>query len=131
MASLLYISELNPEREVMTMFSHRITICSVLLLRYSLYLLLIPRWWGGGRCAAFKKTSTSGTKELDMPNIAGIFLVITGGAALAVVVCFLEYIHRRLMKRRLNKKVCMVKTTVKQTGVLVIKGRLNKQVCMV
>ena len=64
------------------------------------------RWWSGGQCENFKDTKTSGTKELDLQNIGGVFIVLAVGVGIALVVCLLEVLYKKL-KRRKNK-VCDV-----------------------
>ena len=62
------------------------------------------RWWGGhGRCGAFKDTKTD-TKELDLTNVAGIFIVLACGVLLACIACVVEIICIRYKKCK--KKVC-------------------------
>ena len=60
------------------------------------------RWWSGGQCEDFKDTKTSGTKELDLQNIGGVFIVLAVGVCIALVVCLLEVLYKKL-KRRKNK----------------------------
>lgn len=60
----------------------------------------VIRWWSGSKCDDFKDTKTSGTKELDLPNIGGVFIVLAVGVAVAVVVCVLEVIYKKAKKRR-------------------------------
>ena len=56
------------------------------------------RWWGGhGKCGAFKDTITN-TKELDLANVAGIFIVLASGVLLACVACVIEIICIRYKK---------------------------------
>ena len=62
------------------------------------------RWWGGGKCEAFKSTSTSHTKELDMSHVLGVFLVLAGGMALAVTACIIEVIVRRQREMQAKTK---------------------------
>ena len=65
-------------------------------------------------CEEFKSTSTSRTKELDMPMIAGIFLVLAGGVALAIITCICEVIFRKINKVRQDK----VRKSIEQSTLL-------------
>ncbi len=64
---------------------------------------MFSRWWSGGICDEFKETSTSRSKELDMPNVAGIFLILAGGIVLAILACLIEVIVRKIKEVRTEK----------------------------
>lgn len=51
-------------------------------------------------CGEFRDTSTSGTKELDIDNVAGIFFVLAGGSAFAMLVCLAEVIAIKFRNSR-------------------------------
>ncbi len=68
------------------------------------YISFVFRWWSGGKCDAFKETSTSNTKELDMANVAGVFIVLAVGIVLACLACLAEVIciKYRKCKEKVN-----------------------------
>ena len=70
----------------------------------NLYLYAF-RWWSGGKCEEFKETSTSGTKELQIDNVAGVFVVVAMGALLGLIACFFECLWIMMRKKR-KKVIC-------------------------
>ena len=77
----------------------------LLLKNYCMdFKIFYCRCWGGhGKCGAFKDTTTD-TKELDLTNVAGIFIVLACGVLLASIACIVEIICIRYKKCK--KKVC-------------------------
>lgn len=57
------------------------------------------RWWSNGECEEFEDTRTE-TKELDILNVAGVFLVLLIGMMLSAVVGFIEFLTRLFVRRR-------------------------------
>ena len=68
------------------------------------------RWWSGSKCEDFKDTKTSGTKELDLRNIGGVFIVLAVGVVVALVVCVFEVIYKKLRKRKKNVRAAILFT---------------------
>ena len=64
---------------------------------------MFSRWWSGGKCDGFKETSTSSTKELQLDNVAGVFVVVAMAALLALIACLIEYVWLTTKKKK--KKV--------------------------
>jgi hypothetical protein len=57
------------------------------------------RWWSNGECEEFEDTRTE-TKELDILNVAGVFLVLLIGILLSAVAGFIEFLTRLFVRRR-------------------------------
>ena len=62
-------------------------------------VLLKHRWWTQGECDEFKETTTS-TEELDLLNVAGVFLVLVIGVVLAAIVCLIEFLMKMFYHRK-------------------------------
>lgn len=55
------------------------------------------RWWRTGECPVFTETSTGGNDELNIFNVAGVFLLLAFGAVIALIACLVEYISFKLI----------------------------------
>lgn len=56
---------------------------------------LYNKWWKGtGKCMSDRKATESKANALDVNNVGGIFVVLLGGLAIAVLVAFLEFIWK-------------------------------------
>ena len=65
---------------------------------------VVIRWWESSKCEAFKDTSTT-TKELELRNVAGVFVVLAAGATLAFLIALMEFFYRfSQIKTKVNKQ---------------------------
>jgi len=77
---------------------------------------LSPRWWKQGKCEEFKDTQTGRTKELDLNNVGGVFIVLAVGVGVAIVICFIELAVHRCKRRRKLTVSAVVSAVVKTTA---------------
>ncbi|XP_061176808.1 glutamate receptor ionotropic, kainate 2-like isoform X2 [Saccostrea echinata] len=66
---------------------------------------LYNKWWkGSGKCMSERKAIESKANALDVNNVGGIFVVLLGGLAVAVIVAFLEFIWKSKKNAREDRQ---------------------------
>ncbi|XP_062609796.1 glutamate receptor ionotropic, kainate 2-like isoform X2 [Saccostrea cucullata] len=66
---------------------------------------LYNKWWkGSGKCMSERKAIESKANALDVNNVGGIFVVLLGGLAVAVLVAFLEFIWKSKKNAREDRQ---------------------------
>ena len=71
----------------------------------------VDRWWKQGKCSEFKDTQTGRTKELDLYNVGGVFIVLAFGVAIAIIICLIELIVHKW------KQKCKSRALVRLFGI--------------
>ena len=66
-------------------------LCVSMCLYTIIHLFILCfRWWGKSDCPDLTKPSADETAELQIDNVAGIFIVLIGGSILAAITCLIE-----------------------------------------
>ena len=62
------------------------------------FISLLVRWWDVGECEEVggRGPKANDQPELNMFNVAGVFLLLATGAVLGLIVCAVEYLSSKV-----------------------------------
>jgi hypothetical protein len=62
---------------------------------------LNQKYWGTSKCASLEESAKDGdTAELAIENVGGIFIILSCGIVIALIVCAIQYCWQKRVSRR-------------------------------